>query len=70
MIQGFYIEMSQAVFFVYAGYVFTNREELESAKRKYIHANKQLKQSLRRNDELKAATLDIKHKRSLFNSIN
>lgn len=56
-------------YFVYAGYVFTNREDLESARRKYINANKQLKRALGRTDELKAATLDSKHKRSLYNSV-
>lgn len=56
-------------YFVYAGYVFTDREELEAAKRKYIHANKKLKKALGRADELKAASLKPKHKRSLFNSI-
>lgn len=53
-------------FFVYGGYVFTNRKELDSAKRKYISANKALKQELSRRDELKAAGLCPKHKRSLF----
>lgn len=56
-------------YFVYAGYVFTDRKELESAKRKYIHANKTLKRALGRNDELKAANLESKHKRALFNSV-
>lgn len=56
-------------YFVYAGYVFTNREELDSAKRKYIHANRELKKALGRADELKAASLSAKHKRSLFNSL-
>ena len=56
-------------YFVYAGYVFTDRKELESAKRKYINANKSLKKSLGRNDELKAANLEPKHKRMLFNSV-
>lgn len=56
-------------YFVYAGYVFTDRKDLDSAKRKYIHANKELKKALGRSDELKAANLDAKHKRSLFNSV-
>ncbi|CCX58815.1 putative uncharacterized protein [Blautia hydrogenotrophica CAG:147] len=56
-------------YFVYAGYVFTDRRELESAKRKYIHANKKLKEALGRDDELKAANLKSKHKRALFNSV-
>lgn len=56
-------------YFVYAGYVFTDRKELETARRKYIHSNKALKDSLNRIDELKAANLSAKHKRSLFNSV-
>ena len=56
-------------YFIYAGYVFTERNTLESAKRKYINANKKLKKALGRTDELKAANLDAKHKRSLFNSV-
>lgn len=56
-------------FFVYAGYIFTNRNMLEAAKRKYIHANKMLKRALNRVDELKAANLKAKHKRALFNSV-
>lgn len=54
-------------YFVYAGYVFTDREILETAKRKYIHVNKKLKKSLGRIDELKAANLPVNHKRALFN---
>lgn len=56
-------------YFVYAGYVFTNRQDLENAKRKYINANKKLKKALGRKDELKAATLEAKHKRALYNSV-
>lgn len=56
-------------YFVYAGYVFTSREELNDARRKYIHANKKLKKALGRTDELKACNIEIKHKRALFNSV-
>ena len=55
--------------FVYAGYVFTNRDELNDARRKYIHANKAIRNALGRTDELKAANLEPKHKRSLFNAV-
>ena len=55
--------------FVYAGYVFSDRATLDDAKRKYIHANKELKKATGRNDELKAATLKPKQKRALFNSV-
>lgn len=53
-------------FFVYAGYVFTSRNELNNARRKYINANKKIKKALERSDELKAANLKSKHKRALF----
>lgn len=56
-------------YFVYAGYVFTNRKILNSAKRKYIHANKKIKQSTGRTDELKAANITANQKRSLFNVV-
>lgn len=56
-------------FFVYAGYVFTNRDSVNDAKRKYINANKKLRISLGRSDELKASTLSTKHKRALFNAV-
>ena len=56
-------------YFVYAGYVFTSRDELNNARRKYINANKKLKKSLGRSDELKAANLKPKHKRALFEAV-
>lgn len=56
-------------YFVYAGYVFADRENLNSARHKYVNANKKLKKALKRNDELKAATLEVKQKRSLYNSV-
>lgn len=58
-------------YFVYAGFVFSSREELENAKRKYISANKKIKLALgvEKTVELKAATLKPKHKRALLNSV-
>lgn len=58
-------------FFVYAGFVFTSREDLDNAKRKYINANKKIKATLcvDKNTELKASMLVPKHKRALLNSI-
>lgn len=56
-------------FFVYAGYVFTGRKDVDNAKRKYIAANKKIKQATRIDSELKAAVLSNQYKRSLFNSI-
>ena len=53
--------------FVYAGYVFTSRKELDIAKRKYINANKQIRRATQMNGELKASRLAAKHRRSLFN---
>lgn len=49
-------------YFVYAGYVFVNREDLELAKRKYIHANKALKKALGVSGELKASKLHPKYR--------
>ncbi len=56
--------------FVYAGYVFTSKKEMEEAKRKYIHANKAIRKVLGRNDELKASNLKPKHRRSLYNVVS
>ena len=56
-------------YFVYAGFVFTNRNILDIARRKYISANKKLKRTLNRTGELKASNLKTRHKRSLFNSV-
>lgn len=56
-------------YFVYAGYVFTNKEEYKAAKRKYVDANKKIKKALGRTDELKACNIENKHKRALFNSV-
>ena len=56
-------------YFVYAGYVFADRKDLDIARHKYINANKKLKKALGRDDELKAATLKAKHKRALYNSV-
>ena len=56
--------------FVYAGFVFTGREEPESTKRMYIHAHTKLKKALDVNDELKAAALKNQHKRALFNAVS
>ena len=66
---GVFHKNERSGYFVYAGYVFTNRSTLDAAKRKYINANKALKKALGRNDELKAAGLSAKHKRSLFNAV-
>ena len=56
-------------FFVYAGYVFTSRKELDEAKRRYTSVNKTLKKALEFEGELKAAKLENKYRRALFNSM-
>lgn len=56
-------------YFIYAGYTFANRNELNNARQKYRSANKLLKNALGRTDELKASTLKFKHRRMLFNSV-
>lgn len=56
-------------YFVYAGFVFVSRSELESAKRKYICANKNIRKETELDGELKASVLKNKYKRSLFNAV-
>lgn len=53
--------------FIYAGYVFRSRKELDSAKRKYRALVKKIQKALGRNDEIKAFGLDDKYKRALYN---
>lgn len=53
--------------FVYAGFIFIGRSSLDKAKRKYINANKKIKEITGRTDEIKAWGLSNSHKRSLFN---
>lgn len=55
--------------FVYAGYAFTSREELDNAKRKYRSLVKNIQESLGTTDEIKAFGLKNKHKRALYNVI-
>lgn len=56
-------------YFIYAGYVFTSRSDLDTAKRKYINANRKIRKATGSSGELKAANLTASQKRSLFNSI-
>ena len=53
--------------FVYAGYVFTSREELDNAKRKYRSLVKNIQKALGTTDEIKSFGLTNKHKRALYN---
>ena len=55
--------------FVYAGYVFIGRDELNDAKRKYKSINRVTKQATGRTDEIKAYGLLPKYKRFLYNSM-
>ena len=56
-------------YFVYAGYVFAGKKELEDARHKYICANKKLREATGLEGELKASKLNVSQKRSLFNSV-
>lgn len=53
--------------FVYAGYVFKSKQEMEGAKRRYKSLVKRIGQSLGRTDELKSYGLAQGHKRALYN---
>ena len=53
--------------FVYAGYVFNARSELEIAKRKYRSLVKNIQTKLGITDEIKAFGLANKYKRALYN---
>lgn len=53
--------------FIYAGYVFESRHDLEIAKRKYRSLVIKMRVALGRTDEIKAYGLNIKHKRALYN---
>lgn len=53
-------------YFVYAGFIFIGEDERDTAKRKYININNQLKKSLGANYELKSSCLSNKHKKALY----
>lgn len=55
-------------YFLYVGYVFCNVNDRDIAKRKYINANKKIRQATGKTGELKASVLEAKYKRALFNS--
>lgn len=56
-------------YFVYGGYVFLSRSDLDIAKRKYINANKKIKAATGFTGELKAAVISNDQKRSLYNVV-
>lgn len=53
--------------FVYAGYIFLSKKGKEAARNRYKELNKNIKQSISRNDELKGCNIENRHKRALFN---
>lgn len=54
-------------YFVYAGYIFLDSNEKETAKRKYKSLNKNIGHSLNCTNELKGCNLSTSNKRALFN---
>ncbi|MDY2987982.1 MAG: DUF3800 domain-containing protein [Peptoniphilus sp.] len=54
-------------YFIYAGYLFLDKDKKEDAKRQYKSLNRRIANELQRNDELKGCNLTPKHKRALFN---
>lgn len=53
--------------FIYAGYVFQSKKEMERAKRRYKALVKCIQKELDRVDELKSYGLPKNHKRALYN---
>lgn len=53
--------------FIYAGYVFQSKEELDTAKRKYRSLVKNIQSKLGITTEIKAFGLENKYKRALYN---
>ena len=64
---GTFHKNNPALKFIYAGYVFHSRAELDEAKRKYRKLVKDIQAKLKKQMELKASRLDNKHKRALYN---
>ena len=54
-------------YFVYAGYVFLNNKQKDSAKRKYKALNKKIAKTEKRITELKGCNLSKENKRALYN---
>lgn len=53
--------------FVYAGFVFTSRRDIDSARVRYTNLAWQIQKTLRTTRELKACSLRPKYKRALYN---
>ncbi|MER2001248.1 MAG: DUF3800 domain-containing protein [Carnobacterium inhibens] len=54
-------------YFIYAGYIFLDKESKEDAKRKYRDVLSKIDKQLLTGEEYKASGLSTKHKRSLYN---
>ena len=54
-------------YFVYAGFVFENKETKNGASRKYRNAVKKIRTTTKREDEIKSFGSEKQHKRSLYN---
>lgn len=57
-------------YYVYGGLIFLNKELRDIASRKYLAIERQIASNYPRNCELKAATIEGKHKRRLFGVTN
>ena len=59
-------------YFVFGGLIFLSKEEKESCARKYLHAERVVRNALHipKEKEIKASGIPLKHKNSLFRSIN
>ena len=53
--------------FVYAGYFFFSKDEVDNARRKYRTLVRQIQTKLKTKDELKASRLSFKYKNKLYN---
>ena len=63
-----FIKMNRVGIFLYAAMCFCNVNDRDIVKRKYINANKKIRQATGKTGELKASVLEAKYKRALFNS--
>lgn len=54
-------------YFIYAGYIFCNKEEKDKARREYKSLNKRIAKEFTDLDELKGSNLPSKNKRALYN---
>ncbi len=68
---GVFSQNSGHNYFIYAGYLFLNNDDRIAAKESFKSVSLSIKRELgmAMEDELKAAGLKIKHKRSLYNSV-